>query len=213
MRSRTLLRSLPVGLIATVATLASTAAAAHANGFLTTAEQCGAESSSQVFLPWADPADYTLAPGGDFASGGPAWSLSGGAQVVAGGDGYNLTGNGASANSLSLPDGSSATSPSMCVSLQNPDLRFFAENSGSANDTLQVSVTFETSLGNLVTQPIGQFAATGTWEPMVQDPIAVSLVQLMPNDGTPVSFTFAPQGQGGNWQVDDVYVDPWNTCC
>jgi hypothetical protein len=25
----------------------------------------------------------------------------------------------------------------------------------------------------------------------------------------PVAFRFTPQGKGGNWQIDDVYVDPW----
>jgi hypothetical protein len=30
---------------------------------------------SQVFLPWADVANYTLAPGGDFENAAGRWSL------------------------------------------------------------------------------------------------------------------------------------------
>jgi hypothetical protein len=169
---------------------------------------CSSETSSQPFLPWADPSDYTLVPGGDFAAGAPAWTLSGGAQVVAGNDGYNVNGDTA-AQSLSLPDGSSATSPSMCVSVNDPDLRFFAINTGNPNDTLQVSVEFENSYGMILSVPIGQFAATGTWEPTVVDPIAANMLALLPGNNTAVAFQFTPQGSGGNWSIDNVYVDPW----
>ena len=36
---------------------------------------CNDYSYSQVFLPWADPANYTLAPGGNFENNGSHWTL------------------------------------------------------------------------------------------------------------------------------------------
>jgi hypothetical protein len=204
-------RLLPVGLIASAAALFSAAPAHASGGLLASASNCSTETLSQTFLPWGDPAQYTLAPGGDFAAGAPSWSLSGGASVVAGGDGYSLNGAAPSSNSLSLPDGSSATSPAMCVGIQNPDIRYFAINTGNPSDALQVSVSYETASGDVLTTPIGEITAGGTWQPTVQDPILVNLLALLPGNETPVAFTFTPQGSGGDWQIDDVYVDPMGT--
>jgi hypothetical protein len=39
-------------------------------------------------------------------------------------------------------------------------------------------------------------------------PLVVNLLPLLPGDYTPVAFEFTPQGYGGNWRIDDVYVDP-----
>lgn len=202
-----LARRLPLGLAAAVASLFSTVPAAHAGLLVSSAADCPTQSLSQPFLPWADPAQYTLAPGGNFETGAAGWMLSGGAQVVSGNESFQVGGS-SDANSLALPAGSSATSPSMCVGIQNPDLRFFALNTGDPTSTLSVSVIYETSLGGETSTQIGAFTAGGAWQPTVQDPILVNLLPVFPNGQTPVAFTFTPQGQG-NWQIDDVYVDPW----
>jgi len=196
-------RLLSLGLIASAATVLS-AATAYA-GALAPATNCPSESVSQVFLPWGDTAEYSLVPGGNFASGGPAWDLGGSAQVVAGGDGYELNGS-ISAQSLSLPSDSSATSPTVCVGAANPDIRLFVENTGDPSSTLAVDVVVESSSGNTYTFPVDRLTATSSWEPTAQIPIYVNYAAG--SGETPVSFTFTPQGQGGNWQIDDVYIDP-----
>jgi hypothetical protein len=40
--------------------------------------------------------------------------------------------------------------------------------------------------------------------------VLVSLLPLLPGSNTAVAFKFTPVGLGGSWQIDDVYVDPWN---
>lgn len=192
--------SVPAGLVACASALAA-AAPAHASLLTQTAQGCPAESLSQPFLPWGDPAQYFLAPGGDFAPGGATWTLSGGAQT--------LTAESPSGSALALPDGSSATSPAVCVGINAPDVRFFATNPGDPTSTLQVSVNYVGLLGQPQSAVIGEMTATGSWQPTVVDPILVNLLPLLPGDETPVSFTLTPQGSGGGWQVDDFYVDPW----
>jgi hypothetical protein len=199
-------RVVPVGLIATAAAMISTAPA-QAGVLVPTVTSCPTPALSQPFLPWGDSAQYELVPGGNFEAGAQSWSLSGGAADVAGNESYYV-GSPTDSQSLSLPSGSSATSPAMCVGIQNPDLRLFAENTGSSLSTLTVSVNFQTSLGGAATLPIGVISAGSSWQPTLQDPIVANLLALMPGDQTPVSFTFTPSG-GGNWQIDDVYVDPW----
>ena len=160
---------------------------------------CNSNALNQVFSPWVDPAYYELAPGGDFASN--AWSLSGGAQVVSGGPAYAAPGaTGGSA--LSLPAGSSATSPSTCVNAAYPDIRFFVAGTGS----VQVSVVY----GDTVI-PSGVVPAGGSWAP---GPVTVtgSAIEGAINGGT-AQVSIVLSALSGNPLVDDVYIDPWHGCC
>jgi hypothetical protein len=199
----------PAGLIPIAAAMSFATGSAHASLLTVTAQNCGAPQESQVFLPWSDPAQYFLAPDGNFANSTTGWSLSGGAGAVAGGDGYSLGGNAPSTQSLALSDGSSATSPSICVGIGDPTIRFFAKNSGSSSSTLLVSATVDTTLGLNLTLPVADISGTSSWSPSSVVPMVENLLPLLPGNETPITLTFTPLGQGGNWQVDDVYVDPW----
>ena len=71
---------------------------------------CANEQASQPFASWGDSSSYTLIPGGNFEAGAFPWALTGGAKVLAGNETYHVGGP-ADSQSLSLPAGSSATSP------------------------------------------------------------------------------------------------------
>src|SRR5215207_5425482 len=73
--------------------------------------------------------------------------------------------------SLSLPSGSSATTPSMCIGLDAPTARFFAVNTGSVLSTLKVEVIHRNLLGLTVTAPVGVVAGGSSWQPTVQLPV------------------------------------------
>ena len=77
-------------------------------------------------LAFKDRRDYFVAPAGDFEDSEPprAGSSRAGPRVTSGNSPHAVTGE-AHANSLSLPAGSSATSPEMCVDLSYPTFRFF----------------------------------------------------------------------------------------
>jgi hypothetical protein len=159
------------------------------------------QGSSQVFAPWGDSSWYYLAPNGDLGDGAAGWQVSG-ADVVA--DNAPLGGR---AGALRLTDGDSATSPGVCVGLSTPTMRFFARNVGDPDGTLRVDVRFEGLLGLVLTLPIGEIGGDDQWAPSPTMPIVANLLGVLGGSRTPVVFRFRPDG--GQWLVDDVYVDPY----
>ena len=181
---------------------------AQASPPVASAESCDTQELSQPFLPWADPASYTLAPNGGFESRGSGWSLEDGAGVVSGNEPYYV-GNARDKRSLRLPDGSSATSSSMCVGIEHPTMRFFARNTGSPLSTLEVKVHYVDAFGEAQTATIGVVGSNGTWQPTQPMVIGANMFPVLPDEQTSVAFEFTPTGSGGEWQIDDVYVDPY----
>jgi hypothetical protein len=192
-------------LVAAAAAGASLAFAAPANaGILTTsATNCGDETLTKPFAPWGDRADYKLVRGGNFEAGG--WDLRRGAQIVAGNEPWKVGGAG-HAKSLRLPAGSTAISAQVCVGLAEPTVRFFARKQRGLLSTLAVSAWVKTSLGLEVPVPVGVVLGDGSWRPTAPMIVAASLLPLLPGDRTPIAFQFTPLL--GDWQIDDVYVDP-----
>jgi hypothetical protein len=192
----------------TVAAIAAAAlvvpASAQAGPLVASAPSCDDQALSQPFTPWLDPASYTLDRGGSFENGAEGWSLNG-ASVTSGNESYNV-GGADDSSSLSLPSGSSATSADICVGLEHPTVRVFARNGGSPFASLRVDVLFEDAAGNVHSLTIGNIGSTSSWQPSVQMPVVANLLPLLPGQYTPVEFRFTPQG--GNWQIDDLYVDP-----
>lgn len=168
---------------------------------------CGTQATSHPFARWLDTASYTLVPGGNFEAGATPWTLSGAAAVKAGNESFNVGGAG-DARSLALPAGSSATSPALCTSIYHPTLRFFARNTGSPLSSLKVEVLYPGLLGNIGVLQLGVLSGS-SWSPSLPMPILASLVSTLPGSSTSLAFRFSPVGSGGNWSIDDVYVDPY----
>ncbi|HWF54327.1 MAG TPA: hypothetical protein VG223_06870 [Solirubrobacteraceae bacterium] len=199
-------RRLPIGVLATITTACAFAGTAHAGLLTRSATNCPVESLGQPFMPWGDASQYTLMPGGSFEAGTPSWSLSGGAAVTSGNESFFVN-SPSDTTSLSLPDGSSATSQPVCVGINDPTLRLFAQNTGSPLSALAVSVTFQTVLGIQATVPVSVITAGSSWEPTLPLPVVMNLLAL--GGQTPITFNFTPVGPGGNWHIDDAYLDPY----
>lgn len=196
-----------VAVLLAVAVLSSSPARADVLSLPSTG--CGSQVPTTPFLPWLDPSSYVLAPGGSFEPGDPAWSTTGGAQQVAGNEPWQVHG-GTGADSMQLPPGSSVTSPAVCASLTRPTLRFFARSSGgSLLSTLRVDVLFKTTLGLLSSLPIGIVTVSPQWSPTLPFVYLINDLSLLSPAYDVVAFRFVPQGNA-TWQIDDVYVDPWN---
>jgi hypothetical protein len=193
---------------AAVATAMAFAAPASAGILTASATDCGDETLTQPFALFGDRANYKLVGGGSFEGGATGWTLRGGAKVVSGNEPWKVGGSG-HAKSLVLPAGSSAISPTSCVGLAEPTLRFFVKKNRApllGISTLAVSVYVKTSLGLVVPVPVGVVLANGQWKPTSPMLIVANLLPLLPGDRTPVAFQFTPVL--GDWQIDDVYVDP-----
>ena len=192
--------------VGAIAGLAFVPGAAHASLLAVDPASCDTQTMSQVFMPWVDVANYTLAPGGN-AESAAALDLTGGASIVPGNEPFQV-GAASDSQSLSLPAGSSATTGALCVGLGHPTMRFFAKSSGTnLLSSLRVDVLFQGVLG-LKTLPIGLVLPSSSWAPTSPFLVIANLLPLLPPNSTPVAFRLTPQG-AGTWNVDDVYVDPW----
>jgi hypothetical protein len=197
-------------LAATGAIAAATLFAAPAGaGILTaSATDCGDETLTQPFAQFGDHANYKLVKGGSFEVADADWTLRRGARIVSGNEPWKVGGS-SHGRSLVLPAGSTAISPTACVGLAEPTVRFFVKKNRApllGVSTLAVSVHVETSLGLTVPVPVGVVLANGQWKPSPPMLIVANLLPLLPGDRTPVAFQFTPVL--GDWQIDDVYVDP-----
>ena len=194
-------------LAATVAAMGSTAAAANA----ALGVACP-DPTSTPFTTWGDGSSYALAPDGGLENGTTGWTLTGGAKVVSGNESYSVSGPGS--HSLSLPAGSSATTPPMCIGLISTKMQTFISNSGSAGSKLHVQVIYGGGVGALLgglgaglgLSDEGTYPANGAWQPL---PLPVSMLGgTLPLLTQYVQFRFTPLSTGGNWRIDDVYLDP-----
>jgi hypothetical protein len=174
-------------------------------GVLTaSASSCDDAPLERPFTRWLDPAQYVLAPDGDFDANAAGWERSG-ARVVADNEPWNVHGSARHA-ALRLGSSASATTPVMCVGIEHPTLRLFARNQGSLLGTVSVEVLFEDALGTLRSLPIGTLLGAD-WAPTLPMPVIANLLPLLPGERTQVAFRFT--AHGGDWVIDDVFVDPW----
>jgi hypothetical protein len=201
-------RTVVTALTATVV-LAAGASSANAGVLVASAPDCEAQSTQRTFLPWWDIAKYTALSGGDFEGAGDGWSMTGGAAIDGGNEPYHV-GGADDSHSLSLPAGASATSPTICVGLAHPTIRFFAKRQSGgwlSLSSVRVDVLFETATGHVASLPIGLAGSGGSWQPTSPMLVVANLLPLLPGERTPVAFRFT--AQGADYSVDDVWVDPY----
>ncbi|HET9154401.1 MAG TPA: hypothetical protein VFN85_09830 [Solirubrobacterales bacterium] len=171
------------------------------------AQACNYTGAAQVFSQWGDQHSYVLAPDGGFEAGGQGWYL-GGARVVAENEPFYLNGGGDS-HSLALPPGSTAVSPPICMSLDTPSFRLVARNSGDTSSGLRVEATY-VLLGLVHTKTVSTVYGGSSWAPSQQMSTVLSLSTivgtLIPSS---IQIRITPLGSAGQWQVDDLYVDPF----
>lgn len=191
----------------TITALIATALLALA-AFAGSAQACSYSGAEQVFKPWGDQHSYVLAPDGGFEAGATGWTLSNGPKVVPGNESFGLGGSDDS-SSLSLPAGSSAGSPSICMSIDTPIFRFFARNTGDPTSQLRVDAVYKL-LGLVQTKVGGTITAGSNWAPSQQISTVLGLSTivgtLIPSS---IQIRFTPLDNRGQWQVDDLYIDPF----
>jgi hypothetical protein len=162
-----------------------------------------------VFSPWGDNADYYLATNGGFEFGSYGWSVGGGASVVSGNEPFFASGG----HSLSLPSGSSATSPVLCLNSNEPYVRFFGSDAGGSDGGLHVRVTWYGLLNTVLgITDFTTYASGNGWDALGQLNSSGGGNVLIPLVGsTSARIQFTPVGSGSRWQIDDLYVDPYGS--
>lgn len=177
---------------------------------------CGARAVSQPFSRFGDQNAYFPATNGGFESGTNGWTVSGGAKAVSGNETY-YAGSGRDRKSLLLPVGASATSSWMCITKDDPTVRFFARSTSTSFVNvalLNVEAQILGASGTTVTHYFGMLTPSEfpDWSPSSAYSYGVWLdAPWLYGGGDTVSvrFRFWVQGNGGTWNLDDVYVDPF----
>jgi len=175
-------------------------------GRLSAAADCGFDSPFPVFLPWGDPAGYSLIPQGSLRETSE-WNLK---NVTLSNEQDPVT-DGAGSLLFSKGD-SEAVTPVMCVSLDHPTLRLFlADRGGNGKAHLDVSVVYEGLDGKDHDLTLARLKVGPTWEPSLVIPIGVNVLSAASASGwTPVAFEFDVHGlqKGETFSLGGVYVDP-----
>ena len=153
------------------------------------------------FAPWADYANYAFMPDGGFESGASGWTLTGGASVRGGNESFYVHSS-SDRSSLSLPAGSSATTPTMCIGLLSTKMRFVA--AGDRNAKVKVQIIYRGLLSSVLgILDGGTIDTSGAWEPSPQMTMLGGLLPLLTQG---VQFRFV--ALNGSSTLDDVYLDP-----
>src|SRR3954454_2852546 len=168
---------------------------------------CGNPAARQVFAQWHDRMAYVLVANGGFEQADPAWTLANGAAVVEGNEPSFLN-DAADHQSLSLPAGSSATSPATCFAAQSPTFRLMARTTGDRHSQLQVEVLYTNQNGHKVSRTAGRIRSGDTWRPSKRLSLAIGRGKGRGRlVSSSVAFRLTPLG-AGDWQVDDLFLDP-----
>ena len=156
-------------------------------------------ASSQPFLAYGDDDSYFAAPSGDFESGAPGWTLSGGAALV---DSPAGTGT-----SLSLPPGASAVSPPICVTRDHVSARMFGQAfDGPRRDRARINVDVAGPTGLLTADK--NIRVDDSWAPTRQFRLGASFFDLDPTTGTSeIRMRFVTDGPA-TAVLDDLWIDP-----
>jgi hypothetical protein len=204
-RTSLLRRGLP-GVLTALA-LAIVPASASADGLTLGLNGCPAQTIEHPFARWLDYSNYVLMPGGTFEGSLSGWKLTGGAKVVSGSEPFAAHGPGEK-YALSLPSGSSATTPQMCVGVLDPTMRYFAANDGGLLSLMSVSILYYPPGGGVITLPLGVNVGGKAWAPSLPTLVTANLLGVLDGGKATVAFRFTPIGLGAKWRIDDVYVDP-----
>ena len=110
--------------------------------------------------------------------------------------------------SLALPAGSTATSPTTCIASGQPIFRFVARTSGDQHSRLKVEILYTSKKGRKRSAVAGKLRAGDAWAPTKR--LATRLGRAKTHGRlktATVAFRFTPIGPG-DWQIDDLHLDP-----
>jgi hypothetical protein len=175
-------------------------------GALLASADCSYGDPSSQFAAWGDYASYVLAPQGDL-SAVDGWTLNKQATVVSSADPFS-----GAARSLQLSKGADAGTPAMCVTLDNPSIRFFTRDlGGNEKSHLKVDVLYEDFAGHIKRLTIARLRAGSEWEPSLILPIYMNVLALAsPSGVTAVALRFKAEGlqKDETLSISSLYVDP-----
>jgi hypothetical protein len=169
---------------------------------------CDYPASRPVFAMWHDGKNYVLTENGGLEQGDGGWTLTDGAATVEGNEPF-LVNDAADHQSLSLPAGSSATSPGTCFAHRDSTFRFVARTDGTRKSRLKVEVLYTNGNGKSSSRVAGKLRGRDEWAPTKKLSLAIGRAKGRGKTTTgTIAFRFTPVGEAANWQIDDLHLDP-----
>ncbi|MDO9353439.1 MAG: hypothetical protein Q7T55_07080 [Solirubrobacteraceae bacterium] len=170
---------------------------------------CAVTPTKKAFAAFGDYADYTLAPGANFESGSSGWSL-GGASIVAGNESF-FVGSKSDSKSLAISATGRVVSPSFCVGIEHPNFRLVARRTTGTWGVLYVKLRSTDSGGRVNETVVGSINGTalGKWTVSQSYGLSSVLALWSKTQSTTAQIVLDAEKSGGNWQVDDIYIDPY----
>jgi hypothetical protein len=170
---------------------------------------CPTTPVSKPFQRFGDYADYSLVQNGHFESGTAGWSLNG-ASVAYENESYKVR-SASDTKSLRIESHGKAISPTFCVGEEHPHFRFFARRANGTWGVLYAWVRWTDDDGRVREMMSGSPSGDvfRWWTP--SNPLVLgSALPLAEHGGTmQVQLVFDPDNWGGDWLIDDVYIDPY----
>jgi hypothetical protein len=171
---------------------------------------CPTPPTVKAFQAFGDSSDYFLAPNGSFESGASGWSLTG-ASVASGNESSKVHGS-ADSKSLAIKATGRAVSPSFCVAIQHPTFRLFARRTSGTWGTLNVKLRWKDSTGATNETVVSSLGSSDTaWHPAGRIALSTVLPLWNADQTASVQIVLDPEDYGGDWAVDDLYIDPFRT--
>lgn len=167
---------------------------------------CPTAALSKPFAAFGDTANYNLLSNGAFEGGTGGWSLSG-ASVVSGNESFKVR-DAADSKSLAISATGTAVSPKFCVSTDHPSFRFFAKRTSGSWGVLNVSLRWSVD-GATNETVVGSFSGGTAWSPTQSFNLSQVLGLWNADQVGTAQIVFDPENYGGDWAIDDVYIDPY----
>jgi hypothetical protein len=162
---------------------------------------------SAEFAPFGDHANYSLAPSGSFESGAAGWSLTR-SSVASGNEAFFINSE-SDSHSLSISANGSAISPPICVDITTPTFRFVARRTSGSWAQMNVNLLWTDASGTTHTTTAGSIMGDTNWAVSSVMNLGASLPLWQSDTTLSVRLQFLPAQYGGDWAIDDVYIDPY----
>ena len=168
---------------------------------------CPSTPTTKAFQAFGDSNDYSLVPNGGFEAGAGGWQLNRSA-VTYGNEPWSVRAAGDS-RSLAIDAGGTAVSPTVCIDKTHPTIRFFAKRTSGSWGVLNVRVRWQDGSGRTNETTMSSLSLGTGWSATPSLNLASLLPLLNDDQDFSVQVVFDPENYGGNWAIDDVFVDPY----
>jgi hypothetical protein len=169
---------------------------------------CPTAPVSKAFSAFGDTADYSLVSNGAFEAGTTGWTLSN-ASTATGNESWKVRSS-ADSKSLAIKANGTAVSPTFCVGIEHPTFRFFARRTSGTWGVLNVKLRWKLASGTTNETVVTALSSGDTaWHASSRVALATVLPMWNSSQNASVQIVFDPEDFGGNWAIDDVYIDPY----